>query len=358
MMMRAISALFCGLIVLLAACAPLPGTPGATSGGHDRYFDDSGRDDVLSGGVRMIPIDTPAGRFRVWTKRVGNNPRIKLLILHGGPGFTHEAYEAFDSHLPKAGVEYYYYDQLGSAYSDQPHDARLWQLDRFVDEVEQVRAALNLTPDNFYLYGHSWGGLLAIEYALKHPGRLRGLIVSNMMSSVPAYNEYATKVLMPQMDPAVLAEIKALEARKDYQNPRYMTLLNEHHYVDHILRRPLDAWPEPVVRSTRNLNAEVYIPMQGPSELGSVDALLANWDRSADLKNIQVPTLVIGAQHDTMDPKHMKWMAGQFPQGRFLLCPDGSHFALYDDQRVYIDGLLAFLRDVDARPVGAVAVAP
>ena len=115
------------------------------------YFDQTGRTDASSGGARMIPVTTPAGNFRVWTKRVGNNPRIKVLILHGGPGMTHEAYEAFDSYFPGAGIEYYYYDQLGSAYSDQPHDKTLWDLDRFVDEVEQVRVALGLDRDNFYL---------------------------------------------------------------------------------------------------------------------------------------------------------------------------------------------------------------
>jgi proline iminopeptidase len=82
------------------------------------YLDYTGCDDILSGGVRLIPIETPKGTFRVWTKRVGNAPTMKLLSLHGGPGATHEVYEVFDSYLPAAGVEYYYYDQLGSFYSD------------------------------------------------------------------------------------------------------------------------------------------------------------------------------------------------------------------------------------------------
>lgn len=131
----------------------------------DDYLDYSGRVDVLGGGVRMIPIDTPRGEYRVWTKRVGNNPTVRVLLLHGGPGATHEYLEACDSFLPAAGVEYYYYDQLGSAWSDQPDDASLWDLDRFVDEVEQVRSALGLRRENFVLYGQSWGGILAIEYA-------------------------------------------------------------------------------------------------------------------------------------------------------------------------------------------------
>jgi proline iminopeptidase len=327
-----------------AASAPPPG-PGAAPSSH--YFDNAGRDDVLAGGVKMIPVETPKGTFHVWTKRVGNNPRIKVLLLHGGPGMTHEYLEAFDSYFPAAGIEYYYYDQLGSFYSDQPDAPELWDLPRFVDEVEQVRKALGLDPSSFYLYGQSWGGLLAIEYALAHPENLKGLIISNMMASVPAYNEYATEVIFPTMDPAVLAEIKALEARGDHANPRYMDLLIPHHYVRHFLRMPADQWPDPVQRTMKHLNPAVYVPLQGPSELGA-SGKLAAWDRTADLPRITVPTLVIGARHDTMDPAHMEWMARTMPRARYLSCPDGSHLALYDDQKVYMTGVIQFLRDVDA----------
>ena len=305
-------------------------------------------DDVLSGGVKMIPVETPKGTFRVWTKRVGNHPTIKVLLLHGGPGVTHEYLEAFDSYFPAAGIEYYYYDQLGSSYSDQPEAPELWDLPRFVEEVEQVRRALGLHQENFYLYGQSWGGLLAIEYALKYQQNLRGLIISNMMASIPAYNEYAKKVLMPSMDPAALAEIKRYEAAGEYENPRYMELLIEHHYVNHVLRMPREEWPDPLNRAFKHLNPAVYVPMQGPSELGA-SGKLVDWDRTADLGKIAVPTLVIGARYDTMNPEHMERMAGEVQKGRYLYCPNGSHLALYDDQEVYFQGLIQFIRDVDAR---------
>ena len=154
--------------------------------------------------------------------------------------------------------------------------------------------------------------------------------------------------LMPAMDQSVLAEIKRIEARKDFENPRYMELLIPHHYVLHLLRMPAEQWPDPVNRTFKHLNPAVYIPMQGPSELGA-SGKLVNWDRTADLGKITVPTLVIGAQYDTMDPKHMEWMAGAVAHGRYLYCPNGSHMALYDDQQVYFDGLIGFIRDVDAR---------
>ena len=142
----------------------------------NRYLDYSGRADRLSGGARRIPVDTPSGPFSVLTKRTGNNPDLKGLLLHGGPDPTHEYLEGVRQLLAStAGVEYYYYDQLGSAYSDQPEEDALWELDRFVDEVEQVRRALAFAPRHYFvLYGQSWGGILALEYALTHGEHLRG----------------------------------------------------------------------------------------------------------------------------------------------------------------------------------------
>jgi proline iminopeptidase len=281
----------------------------------------------------------------VWTKRVGNNPDAKVLLLHGGPGATHEYWEACDSYLPVAGIEYYYYDQLGSAYSDQPDDPDLWSIERFVDEVEQVRIGLGLGRDNFYLVGHSWGGVLAIEYALRFQENLKGLVVSNMMASIPAYNAYASKVLKPGMDPAALAEVEGLEAAGDFVNPRYMELLMPQHYVRHVLRMPAEQWPDPVNRAFAKINYPMYVLMQGPSELGA-SGRLVDWDRTGDLHRIEVPTLVIGATYDTMDPAHMEMIAGRFPKGRFHLCPNGSHLAMYDDQQVYFEGLIKFINEV------------
>jgi len=313
------------------------------------YLDYSGREDVLSGGARKILVSTPAGDHHVWVKRTGNNPDVKVLLLHGGPGSTHEYLEACDSYLPAAGVEYYYYDQLGSGFSDQPDEPSLWELDRFVEEVEQVRRALGLSRDNFVLYGQSWGGILAIEYALKYQQHLRALVISNMMSSVPAYNAYAEHVLMPAMDQAALAEIKSMEASGDTGNPRYMELLLEQHYIHHVLRMPVEDWPEPVQRGFAHINPAIYVSMQGPSELGiSADAKLAGWDRSDDLQMIEVPALVIGARYDTMDPAHMEMMAGRLPKGRYLNCPNGSHLAMYDDQATYFAGLTDFLQGLSA----------
>lgn len=301
---------------------------------------------VRTGGVKLISVETPSGTFKVWTKRIGNNPRIKLLLLHGGPGATHEYWECMESFLPQEGVEFIYYDQLGSAYSEQPQDTSLWSTPRFVEEVEQVRTALGLDQNNFYLLGHSWGGILAMEYALKYQQNLKGLIISNMMASAPKYDAYAEEVLAKQMDPAVVEEVKAIEAKGDFENPRYMELLLPNFYNQFVCRLPLEEWPDPMSRAFNKLNQTVYVIMQGPSEFG-IAGTLEKWDVSSELNKISVPTLVIGAQHDTMDPAHMQWMSEQVQNGSFLLCENGGHMCMWDDQQTYMSGLIKFLKAVD-----------
>ncbi len=299
-------------------------------------------DGIQTGGIKVIPITTPKGTFNVWTKTIGNNPKARLLLLNGGPGLTHEYFECFESFLPAQGIEIIYYDQLGCGFSDNPKDTSMWNLARYVDEVEQVRKALNLGKDNFYLLGHSWGGILGMEYALKYQENLKGLIISNMMSDAPEYGKYADEVLAKLMDPAVLDTIRTIEANDDYANPKYMELLMPNYYAKHILRLPTDSWPEPVNRSFGRLNSSLYMTMQGPSEFG-IAGKLETWSVKNRLNEITVPTLVIGAKHDTMDPEHMKWMASEVKNGTYLYCENGSHMCMYDDQRVYFEGLTTFL---------------
>lgn len=314
---------------------------------HQTYFQNTEKG-IKTGGIKMIQIETPTGKFKVWTKSIGNNPTMKILLLNGGPGATHEYFECLESFLPAENIEIIYYDQLGCGNSDNPKDTTHWDLKRYVDEVEQVRKALNLNKDNFYLLGHSWGGILAMEYGLKYQQNLKGLIISNMMASGPDYSKYAQEVLAKQMKPEVLAEIRNIEAKKDFANPRYMELLYPNFYTVHILRRPLDEWPEPVTRSLGKMNQSLYVTMQGPSEFG-LSGKLEKWDVTSQLKNITVPTLVIGSKYDSMDPEHMRWMSKEVKNGTFLYCPNGGHMSMYDDQNIYVTGLIKFMKDVNGQ---------
>ncbi len=314
----------------------------------ESYFDVSTWDRAArrSGGSRKIPISTPAGDFQVWTRRVGNNPSLKVLLLHGGPGGSSEWFEPFDVWFPQAGIEYYHYDQLGSLRSDQPDDPSLWDLDRFVDEVEQVRQALGLDSTNFVIFGHSWGGILAIEYALTHQEHLKGLVVANMVSSVPIYRRYVDEALKPAMDQGALSEMVALEDRGQTDDPRYGALLAEHFVRVHMARLAPEDLPDSLTRGVNHINREIYEQMWGPSEFtADPEAALYNWDRSGDLSAITVPTLTIGATHDTMDPAHMSWMADQMPNGSYVHC-NGGHSSQYDDPEHYFPGLISFLQSL------------
>ena len=190
--------------------------------------------------------------------------------------------------------------------------------------------------------------MLAIEYALKYQQHLKGLVISNMMASIPAYNEYAHDVLMPAMDQKVLAEIKRLEAAGRHREPAL-------HGAAHASTTtcstscacPATQWPDPVNRAFAHINPTIYVPMQGPSELGA-SGKLANWDRTADL-----------GQHHRADAGHRRhvrhdgsgahgdgWPSAS-RTGATCYCPNGSHMAMYDDQETYFAGLIDFIIDID-----------
>ena len=334
------------IILLISSCTSYQEKE-ITNAQSSSYLDYSNSEDQITGGIKMIPIETPKGTFHVWTKRMGNNPKMRLLLLHGGPGATHEIFENFDGFLPYEQIEYIYYDQLESYYSDQPNDSSLWTIEHFVEEVEQVRKALNLTNDNFYLLGQSWGGILAMEYALKYQDNLKGLIISNMVASLPEYEKYASEVLGPQLPADVFKEIKEFEANEDYDNPRYAELVQQHYYTRHVLRKPLEEWPEFINRTFKHLNPNIYIYMQGYSEFGITgNASLKGWDVSARLGELKIPTLMLGGKYDTMDSKYMEWMSTQVQKGRSVTT-NGSHISQYDDAEGYFSGLIKFIKDVD-----------
>lgn len=298
-------------------------------------------------GVTMVSL---SNGHEVFTQRFGESDEVKVLVLHGGPACTHEymlnvAYQMPDhptlSDLGNA--EVHMYDQLGSFYSDQPKED-LWNIDRWVEEVEEVRVALGLDSDNFYLLGNSWGGILAMEYALVHQNNLKGLIVCNMQSSIPEYAAYNVSTLRPQMRPSLVDSLEAFEAAGDLQNPVYLDLLDKEFYRKHVCR--LDEWPDEVVGSFSRMNYKLYDLMQGPSEF-KVGGRIIDWDITPRLGEISVPTLMVGATHDTMDPAAMARQASLVQQGRSLICENGSHLALWDDADAFFGGVTAFVRDVE-----------
>jgi len=291
-------------------------------------------DTVHVGGSKRIEI---GGGHWVWTKKVGDGD-IKVLLLHGGPGADHRYFEGFEDFLPLNGIEFYYYDQLDSTNSDKPDDPALWTIERYTDEVEAVRKGLGL--DQFYLLGHSWGGLLAIEYALKYQQHLKGLVISNMAASTDSFVKHISKI-RSQFSADIRAQLEYYENANKTDDPAYQALLFDKLYNVFICR--LHPWPDPVLRSLGGWNQHVYHVLQGRSEFEATGRM-KGWDRWADLPKIKTRTLTMGAQYDEMDPEDMRRMATLMPRGEAWISETGSHFAMYDDQQNYFRALLSFLK--------------
>jgi proline iminopeptidase len=249
----------------------------------------SGRaDGVRTGGSRRIRLTSG---HEVWVKQVGHGA-TPVLTLHGGPGATHFYLECFEDFLPRDRVRFWYYDQLGCGFSDQPNDVSLWTIDRFRSEVEEVRVALGL--ERFVLYGQSWGGLLAIEYALGYPQHVDRVVISSMTASYPSYAKHAAE-LRVALPADVREAMDRYEAKGAFDAPEYQELLVSQLYSKYLCR--LDPWPEPVRRAFQNLSQPVYNTIQGPSEF-TITGNAKDWDRWDDLHKIEVPTLLMVGRHD------------------------------------------------------------
>lgn len=340
--MKQLNLLLLCVLLFLSACQPKQSdTNTANSDISCDYVNFTTPGDFQMAGIQMIEIE---GGYKVWTKRFGNNPKIKVLLLHGGPAMTHEYMECFESFFPKANIEFYEYDQLGSYYSDQPtNDTTLWNIPRFVEEVETVRQKLGLTKDNFYLLGNSWGSMLAMEYALKYQDNLKGLLICNMTASFPKYAAYNAQ-LRSELRPSLLDSLSAYEMKKDFMNPAYQEMVFNEYYTRHLCRLPV--LPDPVARSFKHVNQFVYEYMQGPSEFVP-GGILQNWDIWNRLSEIKVPTLTVGAKYDTMNPAEMEEMSKLVQNGRYLYCPNGSHLSMWDDQQVFMKGVIDFIKEVN-----------
>ncbi len=296
---------------------------------------------MINGEERYIPIKVGEKTYKVWTQKFGSHPSVKILLLHGGPGGSHFSLKCFEENLGDEGFEFYYYDQLGSFMSDKPDDKSLWTIERFVDEVEQVRCALGLDAENFVLFGNSWGGILAMEYTLRYPQNVKGLVVSSMQASIKDNAKYVNDVLVPQLDEKSVKRIRELEAAGDYGSEEYSNLLGPF-YGKFIVGMAMEEMPPPLQKFIGTLNEDLYGYMNGPSEF-SISGTLSTWDIKDRLKEITVPSLFIGSTNNSMDPEQTRWMASEVKNGEYLHC-EGSHFMMWNDPAHFFGGLVDFLR--------------
>lgn len=312
---------------------------------------------IAEEGVKFISVYN--GKYKVFTQKVGDG-KIKLLLLHGGPVNTHEYFEIFPQNLRNQGIEIYYYDQLGSYYSDQPKDTSIWNVNRFVDEVEEVRKGLNL--EKFYILGHSWGAMLAELYAAKFPNNLEGVILSNVRAVIrdtskmnyhknllddEIYSKVKSLPVFATLPVTVLDSIGSRQEISDTAlNAKFKVLFRS--MLDSIVRRDyncrLAVRPEPLLRNGFHINRK-------DRDESKIDWKIYEPDYPDAMEKIKCPVLIIGGAFDRMSQALYPEMKSQFvnTKVRIYICPNGSHFSMWDDTQNYFKEVIRFLKEVDTK---------
>ena len=310
---------------------------------------------ISAAGTKMVPVY--GGKYRVFTQKIGNGD-VPLLLLHGGPENTHEYFENFPQHLRKAGVTVYFYDQLGSYYSDAPNDSTIWNIDRFVEEVEEVRKGLDL--DQFYLLGHSWGGMLAELYAAKYGQHLKGLILSNVPGFFANDATYLNAII-DSVDQVVRKRTTLMPKFRDNKGQidsisrglrlvdtaAHNTLARQYNKAaDSLFGRTMfyrkeGEMPDPLVRNFKHIRYESlekyrFNPFGG--------------DYQTALKQIETPTLLIGGKNDFLQPESYGDITKLMTRAkvRVYLSPTGAHFTMWDDPENYFRELSRFIHEVES----------
>ncbi len=285
-----------------------------------------------------IPVDG----YRVWYRIVGgsaDHEQIPLVILHGGPGAPHDYLENLAA-LASDKRRVIFYDQLGCGRSDQPDDTSLWRVDRFADELGTVRKELAL--DRVHILGQSWGGMLAIEYALRQPQGLMSLILSNSTSSIPLFVAEANR-LRSELPPEVNATLLRHEQAGTTDSPEYQEAMMVF-YARHVIR--IQPMPEHVQRTFDQIGT-VYNYMNGPSEFHVIGPI-KDWDRTDRLSEIHVPTLILSGRYDESTPAVNQVLQKGIPGSEWVVFEQSSHLSHVEEPDLYMQTVQAFLEKVES----------
>ncbi|HLY84912.1 MAG TPA: proline iminopeptidase-family hydrolase [Gaiellaceae bacterium] len=284
----------------------------------------------------------PFRGHETWYRSLGDKQGVSLVCLHGGPGSTHLGLTALEPLADERRVVLY--DQLGSGNSSQPSDPALWTIELFLAELANLRDALGL--DRVHVLGHSWGGMLAQEYALTQPNGLAGLVLSSTLSSSTLWREESLR-LRADLPPAIREPLDAHEQAGTTDDPEYEAAIFEFLHR-HLCR--LEPWPPIVEQAIRSTNLEVYNTMWGPSEAHPT-GVLAGWDVTPRLGEIRVPVLVLCGRYDEATPRQAETIAQALPDAELVIFEESAHLAPVEETERYVATVRAFLSRVDAASI-------
>jgi len=293
---------------------------------------------------------TTAGRIpyaggETWYRTVGDGEepgKLPLLALHGGPGALHDYLEPLEE-LAATGRRVVFYDQIGCGRSwteNKPPD--FWTVELFAREVQAVRDALGL--ERIHLFGSSWGGMLAMEYALTRPSGLASLVLSSSPASIPQW-EAETGRLRRALPPDVRAVLDEHEAAGTLDSPEYEEASMEF-YKRHVCR--VDPFPDCVLRTFAGLaeHPDVYMTMQGPNEF-VITGTLKHWDITDRLGEIDVPTLITAGAHDEFTPAQAEALHAGIHGSELVTFEDASHMQFVEEPERYRTLVAGFLDRVE-----------
>ncbi len=279
--------------------------------------------------------------FRLFYRVFGEARRGTVLCLHGGPGATHD-YLLPMADLTEYGYKVVFYDQLGCGRSEMPDDTSLFTVERGVEEVEGIRRALNL--GRIHLMGSSYGGLLAIAYALKYQENLKSLIISSGLASVPLAVAEMQR-LKSELPPEIQETLRKYEEIGDYENPEYLKAVQEF-YKRHLCRLP--EWPKELVYTMEHMSKPVYYTMNGPNEF-TIIGTLKDWDVTDQLHKIRVPCLITVGRYDEVTPKVAESMHQRIKGSKLVIFENSSHVAMWEEREKFIEVVRKFLEEVDRK---------
>jgi L-proline amide hydrolase len=282
--------------------------------------------------------------YQTWYRIVGSDEqpgKWPLLCLHGGPGAPHDYLEPLEA-MAATGRRVIFYDQLGCGHSDQPHNPGLWTVELYVAEIQAIREALGL--ERVHLLGQSWGGMLAMEYALTQPAGLESLIVADSPASMEQWVSEANR-LREALPDEVQQTLLNHEAAGTTSDPAYQEAMLEF-YRRHVCR--LDPWPDCVNRAFAKLetNPEVYHTMNGPSEFHVVGTL-KSWDIRHRLGEIRLPTLLLSGRFDEATPLIVETIQQGIPGSEWVIFENSSHMPHVEEPEHYIKVLNGFLMRIE-----------
>jgi len=283
-------------------------------------------------------VDVSGGR--IWYRVVGSGPGTPLLLLHGGPGVPSVYLKPLEALADERPVVFY--DQLGSGQSDRPKDRSLWTIERFVNEIGQVRQALGL--NEIHLYGHSWGAMLAASYMLTRPSGVRSLVLASAPMSVPRYARDA-RDLLTTLPEAARTAIETHEREGSFDSPEYQAAMMEFYKLYLARRQP---WSAEIEKTFAELNPDVYVYMQGPSEF-TITGTLKDYDVTRRLKEITVPTLFTAGEYDEVRPETVRLYQSLVPGSRLAVIENAAHLTMQDEPERYLQVLREFLHTVEGK---------